>query len=92
MFDFNSKPDFINDKGYKFWLDKDLTKYAQEKNLKGTKLKDLFVYFVEIKNGYRTRLLINNKTGEILKEGTALEDIVCFIDFLKLQKEFDEKD
>lgn len=76
---FETVPDYINEKGTKFWLDLDLTKYCKRKEL-----PDHFVYYIEDANGYRSRLLVKDNIR--LKESPNLEQLSCFIDFLSLEK------
>ena len=56
---FHKKPDFVNEQGVKWWLDKSLTMYAVDKGLQ------VQVFLVEEPNGYKTRLIIEN--GEPVK-------------------------
>ena len=58
MLNFDAEPDFVNDIGTKFWVDKDTTDWAQREDRFGTSL-NLVVYAVENKDGYRTRLMVN---------------------------------
>ena len=79
MFDFpwNKPPEFVNEKGFKWWQDTETTGYAH----KGKKL-DAVCWFVEEPNGRRTRILVS-KRGEVLEENQSLEGMCCKIDVLK---------
>ncbi len=72
---FQTKPDFVNEQGTKFWLDKFNTDYAKKKGLKNTK-----VFFLEDKKGYKTRVIIKN--GKYKSEGQVLENIGIKIDLM----------
>jgi len=84
---FSKEPDFINEEGTKWWFDKSSTTYAQNPDLFGITL-DIVCYFVEDKQGFRTRVLIQN--GEIIDESTSVEGIGVIIDTLKLVKRLEE--
>lgn len=86
MFDLN-KPDFINDIGVKWWLDKSSTQYAHKKDVKGISLKNLYVYMVEETNGVRTYVIVDNENGEFVYENQQLEAIGVRIDMLKALKQ-----
>lgn len=79
------EPDFINDTGIKWWLDKETTHYAKRENHNGTKL-DYQVFVVEKPDGYKTRIILDEKRQPIY-EHQRLEDIAVKIDILKLIKE-----
>ena len=83
MFDlpWNKPPEFVNEKGFKWWQDTETTGYAQKKNHNGKKL-DAVCWFVEEPNGSRTRILVSKK-GEVLEENQSLEGMCCKIDVLK---------
>jgi hypothetical protein len=55
MFNRNKDPDFINDVGNKFWLDK--TFYDL---IKSHKLEDTYVFYVELNTGEKTYLIMQN--------------------------------
>ncbi|RJQ30314.1 hypothetical protein C4565_00585 [Candidatus Parcubacteria bacterium] len=70
-------PDHVNDKGVKWWVDKDTTRYAREK------LGDnVVVWYTEEPNGRRTRLLTVG--DEIEFETQQLEGMLFHIDMLNL--------
>lgn len=83
MFDlpWDKPPEFVNEKGFKWWYDKGTTGYAQRENHDGKKL-DAVCWFVEEPNGRRTRVLVGTK-GEVLEENQSLEGMACKIDALK---------
>lgn len=79
----DTEPDFINEEGVKWWVDKSTTDYAQRKDSKGITL-DIICYVIDRPDGYRTRVLIEE--GNIIDDNTSLEAIACKIDMLKLIK------
>ena len=83
MFDlpWNKPPEFVNEKGFKWWQDKETTDYAKKKNRDGKKL-DAVCWFVEEPNGRKTRVLVSKKC-EVLEENQSLEGMCCKIDVLK---------
>jgi hypothetical protein len=80
---FEGKPDFINEKGVKWWLDKQLTNYCEREDLNGIKLK-MKVFYVEEPDGRKTRMLID-ANGPVY-ENQKLEDMAVHIDILKLME------
>ena len=78
MFDlpWDKPPEFVNEKGFKWWQDAETTGYAKGKKL------DAVCWFVEEPNGRRTRILVSKK-GEVLEENQSLEGMCCKIDVLK---------
>ena len=94
---FDTKPDSINEKGVKWWVDKDLTKYAREPNPQGTTLERTTVFAVEEPNGHKTRLIVQqpeppagckiHQQWQEVFESQRLEDIAVHIDIMKLDKE-----
>lgn len=74
-------PDFVNEKGVKWFLDKDLTRYCEREDTNGVKL-DMKVFIVETLDGHKTRMLID-KDGPVY-ENQKLEDMACHIDMIKL--------
>lgn len=79
-----TEPLLVNDKGVKFWLDKDTTQYAKYKGL-----TDIVVFYLEEPNGRLTRLITEQKNGqsEELYDSQSLEAIAAHIDFIKLSRE-----
>ena len=85
---FDTPPDYTNDFGVKWWLDKSLTTYAKEKNFKGISLPNVQVFDVEEPNGNRTRLIIED--SKIIYENSGLEAIATYIDMMKVNKQFSD--
>jgi hypothetical protein len=83
MFDLpcDKPPEFVNEKGVKWWKDEHTTAYAQKENHNGKKL-DAVCWYIEEPCGRRTRVLIG-KNGKFLGENQSLEGIGCRIDVLK---------
>lgn len=77
---FESDPDFVNERGVKWWIDKSMTSYARSPDEKGTEL-DAVCFFVEETNGRRTRLLTLN--GMIIEDEQNLEQMAMKIDIRK---------
>ena len=84
---FSTPPDFVNAEGVKWWRDKAVERYANNEDQHGTRLQ-VQAWIVERKDGYRTRLLIEN--GQIIGEAQSLEAIGAKIDWLKTAKRIDE--
>jgi len=78
---FADEPDFINEDGTKWWLDKSTTDWAKRKDSHGTSL-DMIVYLVEKADGYMTRLLLDSE-GNLIDEQQNLEQLAVKIDMLK---------
>lgn len=76
---FATPPDAVNEIGVKFWVDKDLTRYAINKGLSLVQ-----VLFVEEPDGTRTRLLVQN--GIAVDEDQTLEGMAAKIDFIALDR------
>ena len=83
MFDLpcDKPPEFVNEKGFKWWQDAETTGYARKKNNNGKRLNAI-CWLVEEPNGRRTRILVS-KRGEVLEENQSLEGMCCKIDALK---------
>lgn len=75
------KPEFINEKGVKWWRDKSLTEYAHRENSAGITLPNLTVWIVETLDGTRTRMFIRNKKP--IYTNPSLEACAVHIDILK---------
>lgn len=78
---YSGSPDFINERGVKWWLDKSLTRYAERADHNGTKL-EAKVFYVERPDGHKTRILID-KDGPIHAD-QSLESMAFHIDALKI--------
>jgi len=74
-------PDFVNEQGTEFWLDKSSSEYAHTKGLTTTN-----VYFVRHKDGGKTRLIIDNHLGKYLGEDTSIEGISTKLDMIYLDR------
>lgn len=87
MFDlpWDKTPDYVNEIGVKWWLDKDTTDYANKKNINNKKL-NARCWFIEDTDKRRTRVLVCSDTNNILYESQSLESILYTIDFLKFVK------
>ena len=79
-----NEPDFINEEGVKWWLDKSTTEYAREEDLNGTKL-DVKVWAVELPDKTRTRVIIDSDNN-IICDNQSLEAILIRIDAAKILK------
>ena len=74
--DLLGEPTFVNEKGVKWWLDKNLTPYAAQK------LGKARVWIVQEKNGRMTRLL--ERDGQIVADSGGLEQMACLIDITSI--------
>ena len=75
------EPVYTNQEGTKWWDDEDTTQYARQKTLKGKSLPEAKAYFVETKDGYRSRVLVDK--GMIIAESQQIDGIGTQIDILK---------
>lgn len=81
---FATPPDFVNEQGVKWWLDQSMTDWAHRKDLQGTSLPDVKVWYVEEKDGTRTRLIIDGT--EVEYANPSMEAIGAHIDMMKIKK------
>ena len=79
------EPDFINEEGTKWWKDDIITEYAQREDINGTSL-NVVCFVIELKDGYKSRVLINDKQ-EIIEEDQKVEVMGVKIDIRKFLKE-----
>lgn len=89
MINTDKEPDFINEKGVKWWLDHTITKYAQTEDIHGIKL-EVVCWIIEMPDGYKTRVLVN-KYNKVIEEDQTLEGIGSKIDIRKLSKRLDKE-
>ena len=83
------KPYFINEKGFEWYVDKDMTNWARKDMPGGTKgIKDVMCFYVKMPDGV-TRVLIDDKQN-IIHEDTNLEGMASHIDMMKISKRFEE--
>lgn len=75
------KPDFVNEEGTKWWLDKSLIDWADRGDFKLTDLGYRF-WLIEFKTGNRTRLI--TRDDQVIYDNTSAEAIACRIDVLRL--------
>lgn len=78
------EPDFINESGVKWWIEKSLTQWAQKEDRHGTSLP-FTAFLLEFQDGAKTYVLVNDKQ-EVLADSTQYEAIACDIDVLKFLK------
>ena len=76
---FETKPDYINEQGVKWWYDKKITKYAEELGLHG-----VFVFFTEETNGDKNRVIIDR--NKVVYASPVLEAVCCHLDVMKLAR------
>jgi hypothetical protein len=82
--DNNGKPILVNEKGYEFYIDKDMTDYAKQDDINGNKgLIGIICYYMK-KGDYITRMLVDNKTQTPLHLDQTMEGMACYIDFMKI--------
>jgi hypothetical protein len=80
------KPDFVNQKGVKWWFDEATTNYAIKKDHNGIALFGVVVWIIKEKNDVMTRLLVED--NKIIFENQNLEAIASHIDMMKANKSF----
>lgn len=82
----DTEPYHINEIGVKFWVDKDTNEYLHKADRNGITLNELAAWFVELNNGHKERILINNQSGQVIYNSQQLDAIGTYIDVLKLLK------
>lgn len=73
MIDTNSKPDAVNEKGIKFWLDRSLTDYAKRKGV-----TDIQVLLAMFPNGHTEWVIVRENCPIFASQ--VLETVACHID------------
>ena len=86
---FSTPPNFVNEDGVKWWLDKSSTQYARKADIHGTSLPNIAVFIVERLDGYRTRVLVGDNA--IIAEHQGLESMAVEIDKRKFIKRTSEQ-
>lgn len=86
------EPDFVNEKGIKWWLDSSSTKYAQDPDIDGVKLPEVVCYYVEEPDGRKSYVLIDSVRRFPIWQGSSLEGVGCRIDLMKLDKKMKERE
>ena len=81
----DKKPDFVNNTGFKWWLDKNLSRHAKTPNVNGTTL-DYQVFRVEHPNGVRNGVILD-ELRELIFESQYMYAIYDKINIMKLIKE-----
>lgn len=84
------EPDFINEEGFEWWLDGETNKYIKSAQLSLPALTGMLCFFVRKDGVPLTRVLIDTDQ-KVLKDSTNWEDMLCFINIIKVKKSFDEK-
>ena len=79
------KPIMINQEGFEWYLDKDLTRYAHEPGIGNIKLTNIFIYFIR-KDKDISRVIVRQEDGisKAIFSTNSLEDVGVKIDQLKL--------
>lgn len=89
---FAGPPDHVNDEGFKWWCDRDLTRCAVKEDLHGTALPGVSVWFVEHpKTGYRERVILDTD-GTVEYHTTKLEDAAVHLDMMKVAKRYSDEE
>ena len=81
------EPDFINEEGVKWWLDKHLTDYANREDNKGISLKNVKGFVVE-KDDILEYVLVDYDNGSMVHSSQSLESVATHIDMMKIQKHY----
>lgn len=85
---FAGPPDHVNDEGFKWWCDRDLTRYAVKPDVHGIVLPGVSVWFVEHpKTGYQERVILD-ADGTVEYHTTKLEDAAVHIEMMKVAKRY----
>lgn len=82
---FNTKPDFVNESGTKFWVDKAVTSYAQKPDVLGRALPHVIVFYTEDDMGGKSYAI--TEFQEYLFTSQSLEEIGAHIDIMKIQRQ-----
>jgi|GEM_PF-3018914 len=81
-------PYFVNDEGFEWYIDKDITDWATKDTDTGIKgLKGVMCFFVK-KGDDINRVLINDQQ-QILADDRSLEQICVKIDLMKIVKNYE---
>ena len=83
-----TKPDFINPEGVKWWFDKSSTEYAHQDTETAKGLPNIVVYYAERPDGYRTRIIVDNDIKAAVGEAQSLEALGAKIDMMKVNRSF----
>lgn len=73
------EPDATNDQGVQFWIDYPTQEYADSLGLQKTQC-----LFAVTPDGRESMIVVVD--GCVVKESSSLEEIGCFLDFLKLSQ------
>lgn len=79
-------PDFINEKGVKWWLNKYSTEYARKPDIHGTRLKTITCYYTEEPDGNKGYVLVDEKKGIPVWHGSTFEGVGVWIDMMKFKR------
>jgi len=78
-----TKPEFVNELGVKWWKDDHMTEYARNPDRYGTVL-DAVCFYAEHVDKTRTRLLVSRLNGQIIEEDSSIEGMACKIEIRKM--------
>lgn len=81
---FDKEPDFVNEEGTKWWVDRSTTKFAQQPDINNVRLPNVVCFATEQSNGYRSYVITENQ--QIEYAATGLEAIGVHIDIMKLSR------
>jgi hypothetical protein len=84
-FDWTAPVEFVNEKGTRWWRDRELTEYARQPNKQGKRLNHVACWFVETQDGRRTRLLLQRR-GLVLAQSLDVNALMDEMDILKFYK------
>jgi len=86
MFETDREPDHVNELGIKWWLEKNLTEYANNPDRRGTCLENVQCFIIEFPDGRKTRVLVEE--GQVLYDDGSIEGIGTKIDMMKAAKRY----
>lgn len=75
-------PDFVNEKGVKWWAVRNLNERAMDKSVLGISMPGLQSWLAELPSGERNYVLVLN--GEPMAESQSLETIAAKLDMIKM--------
>lgn len=84
-----NEPDFVNELGIKWYVDKHVTEYCFKGNISGVALNNIIAYVVVKPTGETDRVLVKYPDKAVIFNTKSLEEIGVEIDRLKLVKTFD---
>jgi len=80
------EPDFVNEEGTKWWVDKIATQYATKKDSFGVQLPGVVCFRTELSDGYSSFVVVDGQ--KIVFTSQQTDAIGCHIDVMKMAKRY----